>query len=197
MKSNSKLFLCHGDITTFHTEALVNPANTSLLGGGGVDGLIHRKGGKQILDDCIKIRARQGGCKVGEAVITRAGKLSANYVIHTVGPTWVDGHSGEEELLEKTYISCLELATVNNIQEMLFPNISTGRYKFPKVLAAKIAITTVINYLTNNDVIKKVGFVCYENEDYVIYQEHFKKYALEVFQKVCRQNIINISKSGF
>lgn len=96
MVISENLFLYLGDITEIKTEALVNPANTSLLGGGGVDGLIHRKGGGQILDDCMKIRARQGGGKVGEAVITRAGNLPANYVIHTVGPVWNDGNHDEK-----------------------------------------------------------------------------------------------------
>ena len=172
MVISENLFLYLGDITEIKTEALVNPANTSLLGGGGVDGLIHRKGGGQILDDCMKIRARQGGCKVGEAVITRAGNLPANYVIHTVGPVWNGGNHDEKKLLEKAYFSCLELADKNGISEISFPNISTGRYRFPKKLAAEIAIKTVISYLSIHDVIKKVNFVCYDSEDYRFYQDY-------------------------
>lgn len=168
---NENLVLYHGDITEIRTEALVNPANTSLLGGGGVDGLIHRKGGKQILEDCLKIRDRQGGCKVSEAVITRAGNLPANYVIHTVGPAWNDGKHNEKELLERTYLSCLELAEKYGISEISFPNISTGRYRFPKELAADIAIKTVIDYLAIHNVVKKVNFVCYDYDDYCIYQK--------------------------
>jgi len=170
MVVSENLFLYLGDITEIKTEALVNPANTSLLGGGGVDGLIHRKGGRQILEDCMKIRTRQGGCKVGEAVITRAGNLPANYVIHTVGPVWNNGNHDEKKLLEKTYFSCLELAEKNGISEISFPNISTGRYRFPKKLAAEIAINTVIIYLSIHNVIKKVNFVCYDFENYHLYQ---------------------------
>lgn len=115
-----------GDITLIPADVIVNAANSSLLGGGGVDGAIHRKGGPDILDECKKIRARQGGCAVGDAVVTTAGKLPAQYVIHAVGPTWQGGEKQEPELLRKTYLACLQLARSLNVESISFPNISTG-----------------------------------------------------------------------
>lgn len=162
------------DITEIHVDAIVNAANTSLLGGGGVDGAIHRKGGKAILDDCVKIRNKQGGCKVGEAVITTAGNLPAKFVIHTVGPVWNDGKSFEEELLKNCYLSVLELAVENNIKTIAFPGISTGIYRFPKDKAAEIAIKTVKDFDKNSE-IDKVIFVCFDEENYQIYE-----YFLEI-----------------
>jgi O-acetyl-ADP-ribose deacetylase len=159
------------DITEIQVDAIVNAANTSLLGGGGVDGAIHRKGGKAILDDCVKIRNKQGGCKVGDAVITTAGNLPAKYVIHTVGPFWNDGKSFEEELLKNCYLSVLELAVENNIKTIAFPGISTGIYRFPKDKAAGIAIKTVKDFDKISE-IDKVIFVCFDEENYQIY-EHF------------------------
>ena len=162
------------DITEIQVDAIVNAANTSLLGGGGVDGAIHRKGGKAILDDCVKIRNKQGGCKVGEAVITTAGNLPAKFVIHTVGPVWNDGKSFEEELLKNCYLSVLELAVENNIKTIAFPGISTGIYRFPKDKAAEIAIKTVKDFDKNSE-IDKVIFVCFDEENYQIYE-----YFLEI-----------------
>ncbi len=162
-----------GDITTIEIDAIVNAANTSLLGGGGVDGAIHRAGGKQILEDCIKIRNRQGGCKVGEAVITSAGNLNAKKVIHTVGPRWNNGESQEEEKLEKCYQNCLKIAGENNIKSIAFPNISTGIYKFPKEKAASIAIETIKSNV--NTQLEKVVFVCYDKESYEIYDRKLEE----------------------
>lgn len=158
------------DITEIQVDAIVNAANTSLLGGGGVDGAIHRKGGKAILDECIQIRNKQGGCKVGEAVITTAGNLPSKYVIHTVGPVWNNGKSLEEELLQSCYLSVLELAVRNNIKTLTFPNISTGIYKFPKVLAAEIALHS-INIFEDKEQLEKVIFVCYDDENFKIYND--------------------------
>jgi len=170
-----KIKLIQGDITTQKTDAIVNAANSSLLGGGGVDGAIHRKGGKAILDDCRKIRSRQGKCKTGEAVITTAGNLFAEFVIHTVGPRWNNGISNEEELLANCYSNSLKLADKNKISSIAFPNISTGIYKFPKDLAADIAIKTVKEYSQNTDSqIKEVVFICYDNENYNLYDEKLK-----------------------
>jgi O-acetyl-ADP-ribose deacetylase (regulator of RNase III) len=132
-----------GDITKVHTDAIVNDANTSLLGGGGVDGAIHRAGGKAILDDCKKIIEKQGGCKTGEAVITSAGNLPAKFVIHTVGPVWHGGKDYEGKKLEDCYRNSLKLAEDNNCKTVAFPGISTGVYRFPKKEAAKIAVETV------------------------------------------------------
>jgi O-acetyl-ADP-ribose deacetylase (regulator of RNase III) len=159
-----------GDITVIETDAIVNAANTSLLGGGGVDGAIHRKGGKAILEGCIKIRNKQGGCKTGEAVITNAGDLPAKYVIHTVGPVWNNGKNNEEELLKSCYVNSLELAIQHNIKTIAFPNISTGIYGFPKVKAAKIAIETVFAFKEKNK-LEKVIFICFDDENFKIYNE--------------------------
>lgn len=166
--------LIQGDITKIHVDAIVNAANTSLLGGGGVDGAIHRAGGKTILDECMQIRNRQGNCKVGQAVITTAGNLSAKFVIHTVGPVWNNGKNNEESLLSSAYINSLKLAVDYPIQTIAFPNISTGIYHFPKEKAAQIAIKTVIDFLKTTDKIKKVIFVCYDDENYKIYRAILK-----------------------
>lgn len=151
-------------------DAIVNAANTSLLGGGGVDGAIHRAGGKAILEECIAIRARQGGCAVGEAVITTGGNLPARFVIHTVGPVWNGGKKKEIELLANAYRNSLQLAVENGIETIAFPNISTGIYRFPKEKAAEIAIATVSNFLSRNPTIKTVHFVCFDDENYGIYK---------------------------
>ena len=163
--------LYHGDITKIKVDAIVNAANTSLLGGSGVDGMIHKLGGKAIIEDCQKIRNRQGGCKVGEAVITTAGKLPAKFVIHTVGPVWNNGKRNEEILLSSAYLNSLKLAVDNHVRSISFPNISTGIYKYPKEKAAKIAIETVSNFLGETDSIEKVIFVCFDDENFKIYSE--------------------------
>ncbi|WP_410881670.1 O-acetyl-ADP-ribose deacetylase [Myroides sp. DW712] len=164
-----------GDITTIKVDAIVNAANTSLLGGSGVDGAIHRAGGNEILYECQKIRNKQGGCKVGEAVITTAGKLPAKFVIHTVGPMWNNGNSNEEKLLTTAYLNSLKLALENQVQTISFPNISTGIYKFPKEKAAQIAFKTVSKFLATNNNIKTVFFVCFDEENYNIYHNLIKK----------------------
>jgi len=158
-----------GDITLIGVDAIVNAANTSLLGGGGVDGAIHRVGGREILEDCMKIRAKQGGCDVGDAVITTAGKLPAKFVIHTVGPVWQGGNNQEDELLINAYTNSLKLAIENNVQTIAFPNISTGVYCFPKKRAAEIAIKTVSDYLKKQTIIKEVIFACFDEENFDIY----------------------------
>lgn len=167
--------LIKGDITKIQVDAIVNAANTSLLGGGGVDGAIHKAGGKAILEDCQKIRNKKGGCKVGEAVITVAGKLPAKFVIHTVGPVWNNGKSNEEILLSLAYYNSLKLALDYNVNSISFPNISTGIYKFPKQKAAQIAIQTVSFFLTETNKIKHVIFVCYDEINYKIYSELLNK----------------------
>ena len=166
--------LIRGDITEASTDAIVNAANTSLLGGGGVDGAIHRAGGKAILEECMRIRDRQGGCKIGEAVITTAGKLPAKFVIHTVGPVWNGGGKGEAQLLSQAYTNSLSLAVDHGIETIAFPNISTGIYHFPKLQAARIAIDTVSAFLATNKKIKKIVFVCYDAENYAIYADLLK-----------------------
>ncbi|MFZ5986774.1 MAG: O-acetyl-ADP-ribose deacetylase [Bacillota bacterium] len=166
---NDRIKVIQGDITKFEVDAIVNAANTSLLGGGGVDGAIHKAGGKDILDECVKIRNRQGGCQTGEAVITTAGKLKAKYVIHTVGPVWSGGQKNEGELLGNCYTNSLKLAIENKVQTIAFPNISTGIYRFPKDIAAKIAVNTVSKFLEVESTIKEVIFVCFDDENYMRY----------------------------
>jgi O-acetyl-ADP-ribose deacetylase len=162
--------LLQGDITTVQADAIVNAANTSLLGGGGVDGAIHRAGGKAILEACIKIREKQGGCKPGEAVITTAGNLPARFVIHTVGPVWNNGSNHEEAILAAAYRNSLQLAVHNQVQTIAFPNISTGIYHFPKDKAAEIAIHTVREFLAGTTAIRQVIFVCFDTENHTIYK---------------------------
>ncbi|WP_239631701.1 O-acetyl-ADP-ribose deacetylase [Paenibacillus sp. H1-7] len=164
-----------GDITKIEADAIVNAANTSLLGGGGVDGAIHRAGGKAILEECIKIRQKQGGCPVGEAVITTAGSLPASYVIHTVGPVWNGGQHDEPAKLESCYLRSLALASEYKLNRIAFPNISTGIYRFPKALAAEIAINTVLSYIRSlsagDNRLDGILFVCFDDENYAIYRE--------------------------
>lgn len=169
-----KLKVLQADITTVEVDVIVNAANTSLLGGGGVDGAIHRKGGVEILEACRKIRATQGKCNPGEAVITTAGNLTAKYVIHTVGPVWNNGGKDKEETLSKCYSNSLRLAVEHNCKTIAFPNISTGIYKFPKELAANIAIHTVTND-PNLTHMKEVLFVCYDELNFKIYQKIIKE----------------------
>lgn len=164
-----KIKLIQGDITKINTDAIVNAANTSLLGGGGVDGAIHKKGGKEILDECIKIRNKQGGCKVGEAVITTAGNLPSKYVIHTVGPVWNGDKEEKKMLLANCYKSCLTIAENQNLKSIAFPNISTGIYHFPKDKAAEIAIESIKSFQFNS--IEEVVFVCFDDENYDLYKK--------------------------
>ena len=163
-----KIELIKGDITNLEIDSIVNAANTSLLGGGGVDGAIHKKGGKRILEECIEIRNRQGGCNVGEAVITNGGNLKVKKVIHTVGPRWNSNKSNEDNKLKNCYLNSLKLAEDNNLESIAFPNISTGIYRFPKERAAKIAIETIKQF--EYESIKKVVFVCYDQINYELYK---------------------------
>ncbi|WP_426328339.1 O-acetyl-ADP-ribose deacetylase [Pedobacter sp. R-06] len=164
------LELIKADITEIKADAIVNAANSSLLGGGGVDGAIHRKGGKAILEACVAIRDKQGNCKTGNAVITTAGNLPAKYVIHTVGPVWNGDNEEKNALLAACYRNSLMLAVENNVKVIAFPNISTGIYHFPKDIAADIAITTVNNF-AEKEKIEKVIFVCFDDENYQLYKE--------------------------
>ncbi|MDR2121867.1 MAG: O-acetyl-ADP-ribose deacetylase [Flavobacteriaceae bacterium] len=161
-----RIEIVRGDITKITVDAIVNAANSSLLGGGGVDGAIHRAGGSSILEDCRKIRAKQGGCKTGEAVITGAGNLPAKFVIHTVGPVWNGGNHNEPQKLSDCYLNSLQLAVENHCANIAFPNISTGVYGYPKEKAAIIAFQTVTDFLLENDTIEKVIFVCFDTENY-------------------------------
>lgn len=161
-----RIKLIFGDITQLEVDAIVNAANSSLMGGGGVDGAIHRAGGQQILAECREIVARQGRCAPGEAVITSGGNLPAKYVIHTVGPIWRGGNNNEPQLLKNAYFNSLRLAVASDCETIAFPNISTGVYGYPKELAAKIAFQTVTDFLVKTDQIRQVYFVCFDQENY-------------------------------
>lgn len=150
-----------GDITVQETEAIVNAANSGLLGGGGVDGAIHRAGGPQILAECKEIRARQGTLPTGRAVITGGGRMKARYVIHTVGPVWSGGKRGEDELLRSAYRSSLTLAREKGIRSVSFPSISTGIYSFPVDRAARIALREVRDFVAEQQVFDEVRFVLF------------------------------------
>ncbi len=171
MALHQKIQLLKGDITKILVDAVVNAANTSLMGGGGVDGAIHRAGGPAILDDCRKIVLRQGGCKVGEAVITTGGKLPAKNVIHTVGPVWNGGGNNEAEKLANCYCNSLRIAEENGIKTIAFPNISTGIYRFPKDTAAEIAVQTVVLFLEKDIGLEQVIFVCFDDENVALYKK--------------------------
>jgi len=161
--------LIKGDITKIEADAIVNAANSSLLGGGGVDGTIHRAGGKQILQECIEIRNKQGKCKTGEAVVTTGGNLPAKYVIHTVGPVWNGDEEKGSKLLANCYHNSLKLAETLEVKTIAFPNVSTGIYRFPKDLAGKIAVDEVKNFKSN--LVEKVIFVCFDDENEEIYRK--------------------------
>jgi len=161
--------LYNGDITKVEVDVIVNAANTSLLGGGGVDGAIHRAGGPEILEECKIIRNRQGGCKTGEAVITNSGKLPALKVIHTVGPVWNKGDESEKALLRSCYKKSIEIAIKHGFKSIAFPNISTGVYRFPKEEAAKLAIEEVLS-IQRESYDLEVVFVCFDDENYRIYE---------------------------
>lgn len=163
---NSILELVEGDITRQETDAVVNAANASLLGGGGVDGAIHRAGGPQILEECRKI----GGCPTGDARITSGGRLPAKWVIHTVGPVYRDGRHGESELLASAYRNSLKLASARGLKTVAFPSISTGAYGYPLGEAARIALTTAMNYLKTHPGITVVRFVLFGESAYGVYE---------------------------
>ncbi|AZJ36762.1 O-acetyl-ADP-ribose deacetylase [Tenacibaculum singaporense] len=161
-----KIKIIKGGITKIETDAIVNAANSSLLGGSGVDGAIHRTGGSVILEECQQIRNKQGKCKTGEAVITTAGNLPAKKVIHTVGPVYQKGENKEKELLANCYKNSMLLAKKNHLQSIAFPNISTGIYRFPKQVAAEVAPSTI----KSTPILDEVIFVCFDNENYTIYK---------------------------
>jgi O-acetyl-ADP-ribose deacetylase (regulator of RNase III) len=163
----SKLELVQGDITQQDTEAIVNAANSTLMGGGGVDGAIHRAGGPQILKECVKI----GGCPAGQARITSGGRLKAKYVIHTVGPVYHGGTHGEAEILASAYHSSLELASEHGVKTVAFPSISTGAYGYPIDEAAHVALETVLMYLRSHPEIELVRFVLFGSAAYEVYEK--------------------------
>ena len=166
----NKIKIIKADITKSVIDVIVNAANSSLLGGGGVDGAIHRAGGPAILEACRKIVAKQGSCKTGEAVITTAGNLRCKFVIHTVGPIWLGGKNNEAKLLQNCYTNSLDLAVENNCRTITFPNVSTGVYGFPKEMAASLSVDAINNFLDKNTEIDEVVLCCYDEENYNLLQ---------------------------
>lgn len=166
-----KIEIIQGAITKVDVDAIVNAANSSLMGGGGVDGAIHRAGGPEILEECKKIIVRQGGCKTGEAVITTGGRLPAKFVIHTVGPVWRGGQNHENDRLAECYKNSLRIAVEHGCKTIAFPNISTGVYGFPKKEAAIIAVNTVKEFLNQEKRLDRIVFVCFDEENYQLIRE--------------------------
>lgn len=166
-----KIKIIQGDITRQKVDAIVNAANTSLLGGGGVDGAIHRAAGPELLE----FNRRLGGCNTGEAKLSPGFELPAKYIIHTVGPVWNGGRHNEEKLLASCYRNSLKLAVNNNIKTIAFPAISTGVYRFPLELATKIALTETKNFFKNNNNIEEVIFVCFDERTKEIYLNSIKE----------------------
>jgi len=175
--NQTKVSIVQGDITRQVTDAIVNAANPSLMGGGGVDGAIHRAGGPAILEECRKIVARQGRLPTGKAVITTGGNLRAQYVIHTVGPIWHGGSRNEAKLLESAYYECLKLAAETKLASISFPSISTGAYGYPVDEAAKIAVSTVFSFLKEQATsLKDVVFVLFDSRTYQSYCSALQTY---------------------
>jgi O-acetyl-ADP-ribose deacetylase (regulator of RNase III) len=163
-----------GDITVESVDAIVNAANPSLMGGGGVDGAIHRAGGPAILEECRQIVARQGACPTGQAVITTGGRLPTRHVIHTVGPIWRGGGHGEDRLLASAYRESLALAAARGLSSVAFPSISTGVYGYPVAEAARVAVETVMEHLRGRTSVKEVRFVLFDRRTYEAYIEAAK-----------------------
>jgi len=174
------LRLHRGDITQMAVDAIVNAANSSLMGGGGVDGAIHRAGGPAILEECKRIPQGPGGrCPTGQAVVTGAGKLKAKYVIHTVGPVWHGGKKGEEELLKRAYHHSLMRAEERDCKSVAFPSISTGAYRFPIEKASRIAVETIVEFLRERKTPQEVVLVLFSERDYRVYARVFASMAEE------------------
>ena len=167
--NKTRLSLLQGDLTKQSTDAIVNAANSSLMGGGGVDGAIHRAGGPAILEDCKKIVSRQGRLPAGKAVITTGGKLSAKHVIHTIGPIWRGGRQGEPETLASAYRESLKLAVNKGLKSVSFPSISTGAYGYPIEQATEVALRTVVDFLRQDESLDLVAFVLFDARAYQAY----------------------------
>ena len=165
--SSDRIILTRDDITKLEVDVIVNAANSRLLGGGGVDGAIHRAAGPELLEECKTL----GGCPTGSARITKGYQLPAKYVIHAVGPVWRRGDDNESELLKSCYRTSMSKAHQYNLESIAFPNISTGIYGFPKAEAAKIAITAVKDFLTENELPKTVYLACFDEENYRLYEK--------------------------
>ena len=175
--NNTKIILITGDITVQDVDAIVNAANSSLMGGGGVDGAIHRAGGPAILNGCKKIVEKIGSLPTGEAVITTGGNLPAKFVIHTVGPIWRGGNYNEDKLLSNAYINSLKVAKENNLKTVAFPSISTGAYRYPVYDAAEIAVKKVTDFVKKENHFKEIRFVLFNESIYNVYLEVLKNYS--------------------
>ena len=173
--NKATLSIVQGDITRQATDAIVNAANSGLMGGGGVDGAIHRAGGPAILEECRQIVARQGRLPPGQAVITTAGNMKARHVIHTVGPIWHGGSQGEAEILASAYRESLKLAAANNLSSISFPSISTGAYGYPVDKASRIALKTVVSFMSKETSIKEVVFVLFDSRTFEAYNDAIKE----------------------
>jgi O-acetyl-ADP-ribose deacetylase (regulator of RNase III) len=169
--NKTKLILLQDDITRQETDAIVNAANSGLMGGGGVDGAIHRAGGRAILEDCKKIVVERGRLPAGQAVITTGGNLKARHVIHTVGPVWQEGKRGEPETLASAYRESLKLAVENNLKSVSFPSISTGVYSYPLPEASQIALGAVIDFLRRDTSLEEVVFVLFDSVTFTAYSQ--------------------------
>ncbi len=168
--NKTRITVVQGDITKQATDAIVNAANPGLMGGGGVDGAIHRAGGPAILEECKRIVAQQGRLPTGKAVITTGGNLKARYVIHTVGPVWQGGDRNEAELLRSAYYECLKLATQKNLASISFPSISTGAYGYPVDKAAQVAVNAIVSFLNEQVTsLKEIVFVLFDSRTYQAY----------------------------
>ena len=173
--NKTSLSVVQGDITRQSTDAIVNAANSSLMGGGGVDGAIHHAGGPAILEECKQIVSRQGRLPTGKAVITTGGRLGAKYVIHTVGPVWHGGHRSEPDLLASAYRESLRIAVANGLKSVSFPSISTGAYGYPVAPAAGIALQTVIGFLRQEESLNEVVFVLFDATAYETYRKRLEQ----------------------
>lgn len=179
--NKTKIVLKQGDITHEKVDVIVNAANSGLMGGGGVDGAIHRAGGPSILEECKKIRETQGRCPPGEAVITTAGNLHASYVVHTVGPIWHGGSKHEEEILRSAYSNSLKVALERKAKTIAFPSISTGAYGYPIQLAAPIALNTAREFIMHHQGIDEIRFVLFSDIDYRAYEDALKQLSFTDF----------------
>jgi O-acetyl-ADP-ribose deacetylase (regulator of RNase III) len=167
----NRIEIVTGDITKQNTDAIVNAANNSLLGGGDVDGAIHDAAGEELLAECRTLN----GCETGEAKITKGYKLKAKFVIHSVGPVWRGGNNNEKDFLASCYRNCLKLASDCNLKTIAFPSISTGAYRFPIKDASEIALSEIIQFLKSNSSVKKVKIVCFSNEVFEVYRERLEE----------------------
>lgn len=179
--NNVVISVSEGNITVWQGEMIVNASNSGLYGGGGVDGAIHRAGGPRIAEECAVIRQKQGGILPGEAALTTAGLLPFRGVIHTVGPIWKGGSAGETAILSKCYLSSLNLACSHGARSVAFPNISTGVYNFPKDLACRTALDSVITYVRERKSaelpLQRIEFICFEHDNAELYEAMLKDYS--------------------